>query len=111
MREALLSLVYTTAAGVSKSCAQYFKTMASLSRSVVLLVAFSLIQLASGDDYKVICYLQSWAVYWKDPNQSFGPAHIDPFACTHLIHSFIGLDNNTLTLRILDPDYEIIQGI
>ena len=40
--------------------------------------------------YKVIYCLQSWAVYWKEPNQLFGPAlaaYIDPFACTHLISS------------------------
>jgi len=80
-------------------------------RSVFLLIAFSLIQVVFGADYKVICYLESWAVYWKDPNLSFGPAHIDPFACTHLIHSFIGLDNTTFTVRILDPDYEVNQGI
>jgi len=85
--------------------------MLASSRIVVLLsTVFTLLIQLVYCDYKVVCYLESWSVYWKDPKLSFGPANIDPFACTHLIHSFIGLDNTTLTVRILDPDYEVDQG-
>lgn len=38
------------------------------------------------------------------------PADVDPDGCTHVIYSFLGLDKTSLTVTILDPDYEVIQG-
>ena len=64
---------------------------------------------ATGDDYKVVCYYESWAIYREDP-MTTSPADVDPFGCTHVIYSFIGLDKTSLTVSILDPDYEVIRG-
>ncbi|EFX87590.1 hypothetical protein DAPPUDRAFT_306550 [Daphnia pulex] len=38
------------------------------------------------------------------------PADVDPFGCTHVIYSFLGLDKTSLTVTILDPDYEVVRG-
>lgn len=38
------------------------------------------------------------------------PADIDPFGCTHVIFSFLGLDHTNLTVTILDKEYEVIRG-
>ena len=81
-----------------------------LTAAVLSILLQGIIGASSSSDYKVVCYLESWSIYWKDPQLSFGPSNIDPFACTHLIHSFIGLDNSTFLVRILDPDYEVDKG-
>ena len=65
--------------------------------------------MATGDDYKVVCYYESWAIYREEP-MTTSPADVDPFGCTHVIYSFLGLDKTSLTVTILDPDYEVIRG-
>ena len=60
-------------------------------------------------DYKVVCYLESWAIYRQDP-MSTSPADVHPNGCTHVIFSFLGLDKKDLTVAILDEDYEVIRG-
>ncbi|MCL4139090.1 UNVERIFIED_CONTAM: hypothetical protein GTU68_024012 [Idotea baltica] len=35
---------------------------------------------------------------------------IDPFSCTHVVYSFAGLDNETLTIKALDEERDVIQG-
>ena len=48
-------------------------------------------------------------MYRKEPF-NFGINDIDPFACTHVIYSFAGLDNETLTIVSLDKEEDIIKG-
>ena len=64
----------------------------------------------AGADYKVVCYYESWAIYRDEP-MTTSPADVDPFGCTHVIYSFLGLDKTSLTVTILDPDYEVIRGL
>jgi len=61
-------------------------------------------------DYKVICYLESWAIYRPEPATS-SPSDVDPQGCTHVIYSFLGLDKTLLTVSVLDHDYDVIRGI
>lgn len=56
-----------------------------------------------------MCYYESWAIYREEP-MTTSPADVDPFGCTHVIYSFLGLDKTSLTVTILDPDYEVIRG-
>ena len=56
-----------------------------------------------------MCYYESWAIYRDEP-MTTSPADVDPFGCTHVIYSFLGLDKTSLTVTILDPDYEVIRG-
>lgn len=62
-----------------------------------------------GNDYKVVCYYESWAIYRQEP-MTTSPADVDPYGCTHVIYSFVGLDKKSYTVTILDPDYEVIRG-
>ena len=57
----------------------------------------------------MICYLESWAIYRPGSN-AFSPADVDPFACTHVLFSFLGLNQTDLTVTILDYDYEVTEG-
>ena len=57
---------------------------------------------------KVVCYLGSWSTY-RPGNGQFEVENIDPFLCTHVIFSFIGL-NYDGTVRILDSWNEIDKG-
>lgn len=59
--------------------------------------------------FKVVCYYGAWAVYRPEP-MNVKVADIDPFACTHLIYSFAGLDNQTWEIVSLDPELDIVQG-
>ena len=65
--------------------------------------------LGSPKDFKIVCYYEAWAVYRKAPF-NFGVSDIDPFACTHIIYSFAGLDNKTLTIVSLDKEEDIVKG-
>ena len=60
-------------------------------------------------DYKVICYLESWAINRPEP-MDFSSANIDPHGCTHVIFSFVGLNKTDFTVSILDYDYVVIRG-
>merc|ERR1711915_816577 len=65
----------------------------------------------------ILCYFESWATYrWgegfktKDTVISkttvagtFDVEDIDPFICTHMVYTFAGLSNETLTITPLDP--------
>lgn len=59
---------------------------------------------------KVVCYYGAWAVYRKKP-MAFNVTDIDPFACTHLIYSFAGLDKTKFVIKSLDPEVDIDEGL
>ena len=56
-----------------------------------------------------MCYYGAWSVYRPAPF-NFTVADIDPLACTHLIYSFAGLHNDTLTIVSLDTEEDIVKG-
>ena len=60
-------------------------------------------------DYKIVCYYGAWSVYRPAP-ANFGVGNIDPFSCTHLIYSFAGLDQDSLTIVSLDAAEDIVKG-
>jgi len=49
----------------------------------------------------VVCYWGTWANYRPDKGK-FTPEDVDPSLCTHLIYSFVGLDEKTGTVKSLD---------
>lgn len=49
----------------------------------------------------VICYYGTWATYRNGAGR-FSVDNIDPFLCTHLIYSFVGINSNG-TIAVLDP--------
>lgn len=48
-----------------------------------------------------MCYYGTWATYRNGAGR-FAVEHVDPFLCTHLIYSFVGIHQNG-TISILDP--------
>ena len=50
----------------------------------------------------VMCYYGSWAAYHWDLGY-FDVENIDPFACTHIIYGFAGLDSYSSQMISLDP--------
>lgn len=48
-----------------------------------------------------MCYYGGWAVY-RPGQGKFDIENIDPFVCTHLIYSFVGLADSG-EIVVLDP--------
>ncbi|XP_073965066.1 probable chitinase 10 [Choristoneura fumiferana] len=50
----------------------------------------------------VVCYVASWASYFPDSGK-FDIDDLDPSMCSHLVYSFGGLDEATMSIKSLDP--------
>lgn len=50
---------------------------------------------------KLICYYGTWSTY-RSSNGKFDVENIDPYLCTHLIYSFVGITESG-GVRIMDP--------
>ncbi|XP_044021360.1 chitinase-3-like protein 1 [Aphidius gifuensis] len=51
----------------------------------------------SASQKRIVCYVGTWAVY-RPGDGKFDIDHIDPYLCTHVIYSFVGLSGNKVTL-------------
>jgi len=81
-----------------KACAIFFVIVAaSISTETV-----------SAATKNVICYHGSWSAY-RNGNGKFAVEDIDPTLCTHLIYTFVGL-NEDGTIKVLDDWLEISLG-
>ena len=56
-----------------------------------------------------MCYFSGWALYRPKPWDT-KITDLDPKLCTHVIYSFAGLDENTLTIKALDEEMDIEKG-
>ncbi|XP_026300868.1 probable chitinase 2 [Apis mellifera] len=54
----------------------------------------------------VTCYVASWAIY-RNHNGMFEISDINPELCTHIIYAFAGLNNESWTIKSLDPHLDI----
>ena len=72
-------------------------------------IEFEFSAIKAEEDYKVVCYYGAWSVY-RPPPFNFGVDDIDPYSCTHLIYSFAGLDETSLTIKSLDTEEDIVKG-
>ncbi|XP_049790950.1 endochitinase-like [Schistocerca nitens] len=57
---------------------------------------------------RVTCYFESWAVYRK--RLRYGIEDIPGDMCTHIIYSFVGLNNVTWELQVLDEKLDVQDG-
>lgn len=55
---------------------------------------------------KIVCYFSAWAQSRKAP-MNYDIEDIPGDKCTHVIYSFIGIDNKTYTLAPIDPGYDL----
>ncbi|XP_014210782.1 acidic mammalian chitinase-like [Copidosoma floridanum] len=73
--------------------------------AVLALVAYVT---AKVDKKKIVCYFGSWAVY-RPGNGLFEISDIDPTLCTHLVYTFIGIEENA-DVVILDRWADLPDG-
>ena len=62
------------------------------------------------ESLKVICYFTNWAWYRSDDGK-YGPEHIQPGLCTHIVYGFAVLDPATLTMRVHDEWADLDNGL
>ncbi|KAL2743966.1 chitinase-3-like protein 1 isoform X1 [Vespula maculifrons] len=67
---------------------------------IVFLAAFVAFAATVTAEKKIVCYYGSWAVYRPGAGK-FDISYIDPHLCTHLIYTFIGI-NNDGSVKVLD---------
>ncbi|GAB6023221.1 Chitinase 5 [Chamberlinius hualienensis] len=61
------------------------------------------------DGKNIVCYYSSWSAHRPDLG-SYAIDDIPINMCTHLVYSFIGLNNRTWELLVLDPANDISKG-
>jgi len=70
---------------------------------ITLLLSYTTAKVYTVNDHSkvVVCYWGTWANY-RPSNGKFTPEDVDPSLCTHLIYSFVGLDEVSSTIKSLD---------
>nr|QLG00092.1 chitinase 4 [Sogatella furcifera] len=71
-----------------------------------LVLVLALIYTNSVEAKKVVCYYGSWAAYRKPP-VAYQIEDIPVNLCTHVVYSFLGVDENTWKIKFLDPNIDV----
>nr|AJF93427.1 chitinase 4 [Panonychus citri] len=57
---------------------------------------------------KIVCYFAAWANYRKPP-MNYDIDNISGDLCTHVIYSFVGMNEKTFELESIDPEYDYVR--
>ncbi|XP_053671240.1 endochitinase-like [Anopheles nili] len=82
--------------------------MKPASIPVGLLVLVHLLQLASGEDSRLVCYFTNWSP-GRAGEYAFGIDDIPLDLCTHVTYTFAGVDEHTFELKPTIREFDVLQ--
>ncbi|KDR23755.1 endochitinase-like [Zootermopsis nevadensis] len=85
--------------------------MTTLAREFIYgtLLVTAILHISGGKPGRVVCYFESWAI--RNPEDGrYSVSDVPGDLCTHILYSFVGVNNATWELLVLDPEIDVEQN-